>query len=104
MTVTRLMLGPVHWLGLFRQNGLFVTLGISGGLALTVGLMLAMIAPSLFWGVHLGEGAFYKIMPHTVMATIPIVISAFVIVAFVMGVASLLASHGCKMGWNAGFV
>ena len=48
--------GPLA--GLFRQNGLFVTLGISGGLALTVGLMLAMIAPSLFWGVHIGEGAF----------------------------------------------
>ena len=42
--------------GLFRQNGLFVTLGISGGLALTVGLMLAMIAPSLFWGCTLVRG------------------------------------------------
>ena len=88
--------GPLA--GLFRQNGLFVTLGISGGLALTVGLMLAMIAPSLFWGVHLGEGAFYKIMPHTVMATIPIVISAFVIVAFVMGWRRYWHHTGAKWG------
>jgi citrate/tricarballylate utilization protein len=47
--------------------------------------MLAMIAPQLFWGVHLGEGAFYRIMPHTMMAAVPLAISAFVVVSFVMG-------------------
>jgi citrate/tricarballylate utilization protein len=57
----------------------------SAGLALAVGLMLAMIAPHLFWGVHLGEGAFYVLMPHTVMAGIPLVISAFAILSFIIG-------------------
>ena len=49
---------------LFDVNGLFVSIIMSIALALAVGLMLAMINPALFWGVHLGEGAFYVIMPH----------------------------------------
>ena len=76
---------PAPLAGLFRRNGTIVTLAISAGLALTVGLMLAIIAPQLFWGVHVGEGAFYTIMPHSVMAGIPMVISAFVLLSFVMG-------------------
>ena len=75
--------GPLA--ALFQRNGLVVTIVISAGLAATVGLMLATIAPGLFWGVHIGEGAFYTIMPHTVMAGIPMAISAFVLASFVMG-------------------
>ena len=76
---------PGQLAALFQHHaGLVVTMVISAGLAVTVGL-LAMIAPGLFWGVHIGEGAFYTIMPHTVMAGIPMAISAFVLVSFVMG-------------------
>ena len=71
--------------GLFDRNGLALAMAASAGLALAVGLMLAMIAPHLFWGVHLGEGAFYVLMPHTVMAGIPLVISAFAILSFIIG-------------------
>ena len=70
---------------LFSRNAMFVVLLSVISLSVAVGLMLAMIAPDLFWGVHLGEGAFYVIMPHTVMAGIPMAISAFVLVAFIMG-------------------
>ena len=88
--------GPLA--GLFRRNGLFVTLGVSAGLALTVGLMLAMIAPQLFWGIHLGEGAFYQIMPHTMMAAVPLAISAFVVVSFIMGWRRYWRHTGAKWG------
>ena len=71
---------------LFEKNGLFVSIAISVSLALAVGLMLAMINPALFWGVHIGEGAFYNIMPHTVMAGIPLIITAYVFVAFIIGI------------------
>jgi citrate/tricarballylate utilization protein len=44
-----------------------------------------MISPDLFWGVHIGAGAFYQVMPHTIMAAIPLGITAFAILAMVMG-------------------
>jgi citrate/tricarballylate utilization protein len=83
---------------LFRRNGLTVTLVISAGLAITVGVMLVMIAPQLFWGVHVGEGAFYRIMPHTVMAGIPLAISAFVVMSFVMGWRRYWRHTGARWG------
>ncbi|MCE2518183.1 MAG: tricarballylate utilization 4Fe-4S protein TcuB [Alphaproteobacteria bacterium] len=83
---------------LFSHNGMVVSAVISLALALVVGVMLAMIAPRLFWGVHLGEGAFYQIMPHTVMAGIPLVISAFVLVSFVMGWRRYWRSTGARWG------
>ena len=70
---------------LFERNGLFVSIAISLALGLAVGLMLMLINPSLFWGIHLGEGAFYVIMPHTIMAGIPLTITAYVLVAFCVG-------------------
>ena len=70
---------------LFERNGLFVSIAISLALGLAVGLMLMLITPSLFWGIHLGEGAFYVIMPHTIMAGIPLTITAYVLVAFCVG-------------------
>ena len=42
--------------GLFERNGLALVMIITAALALAVGLMLAMISPQLFWGVHIGEG------------------------------------------------
>jgi len=91
--------GPLA--ALFRRNGLVVTMVISAGLAVTVGLMLAMIAPGLFWDVHIGEGAFYAIMPHTVMAGIPMAISAFVLVSFVMGWRRYWRHTGARWGGMA---
>ena len=82
----------------FRANGLFVSIATSVVLALVVGLMLAMINPSLFWGVHIGEGAFYAIMPHNVMAGIPLAITAFVLVAFVMGWRGYWRQTGARWG------
>ena len=82
----------------FEANGLFVSIAISAILALAVGLMLALINPALFWGVHLGEGAFYQIMPHNVMAGIPMAITAFVLVSFVMGWRRYWVQTGAKWG------
>jgi citrate/tricarballylate utilization protein len=89
---------PAPLSNLFRRNGLTVTLAISAGLALTVGLMLAMIAPQLFWGIHIGEGAFYKVMPHTIMAGIPMAISVFVVMSLAMGWRQYWRHTGAKWG------
>ena len=88
--------------GLFARNGLALVMIITAALALAVGLMLAMISPQLFWGVHIGEGAFYVLMPHTVMAGIPMAITAFTIVAFVVGWRRYWRGTGAHWGgWPA---
>ena len=89
---------PPQMAGLFSKNGLMVSIVITLVLSLAVGLMLMFIAPHLFWGIHLGEGAFYVIMPHTVMAGIPLGITAFVLLSFVMGWRGYWRATGAKWG------
>ena len=76
---------PMPLAGLFSRNGLIVSIVCVVVLSIVVGVMLALIAPHLFWGIHLGEGAFYQIMPHRVMAGIPMGIMAFVLVSLTIG-------------------
>ena len=80
----------------FEKNGLLVSLVMVISLSLAVGLMLAMINPALFWGVHIGEGAFYKIMPHTVMAGIPLRLQLLLLLVL----SSVGASIGGQQGLN----
>ena len=83
---------------IFEQNGLMVSIAITIVFSLVLGAMLAMIAPHLFWGIHLGEGAFYQIMPHNVMAGIPLAITAFVLLSFIMGWRNYWTSTGARWG------
>ena len=87
---------------LFHRNGLAVSVAVVSVLSLVVGMMLAFINPALFWGIHLGEGAFYRIMPHSVMAGVPLAICTLVVVSLVMGWRRYWratgASHGGVMG------
>ena len=83
---------------LFRRNGFAVSAATVAALSLVVGLMLALIDPALFWGVHLGEGAFYEIMPHSVMAGIPLAICAFVLASLAMGWRNYWRATGARAG------
>ena len=89
---------PPKMANIFEKNGLIISIFITIFLSAAVGAMLALISPNLFWGVHLGEGAFYVIMPHTVMAGIPLAITSFTLVAFVMGWRRYWNSTGAKWG------
>ena len=88
--------GPLA--GLFRRNGLVVGFVLMLGLALVTGVMLALISPHLFWGVHRGEGAFYVLMPHYVMAGIPGFITAFSVLAMIMGWRRYWRHTGARWG------
>ena len=86
----------------FQANAMVVSLITTVVLIIILGVMLALINPALFWGVHLGEGAFYRIMPHTIMAGIPMAISGFVIIAFIQGWRRYWRATGARWGgWNA---
>ena len=89
---------------IFRHNGLIVTLVICLVLSACLGAMLALISPHLFWGIHLGEGAFYVLVPHTIMAGIPLAISSFVILSFIMGWRRYWQQTGAQWGGMTSFI
>ena len=87
---------------LFDRNGLQVSVWVTAILILVVGAMLMLISPDLFWGVHLGEGAFYVVMPHVVMAGIPLMITSFVLISLIIGARRYWRTTGAKWGgWSA---
>lgn len=53
--------------GLFRRNGLSVTFAAVLSVGLFLAAFMALNDPSVMFGTHVGEGAFYRIMPHDAM-------------------------------------
>lgn len=53
--------------GLFRRNGLAVTFAAVLSVGLFMAGFMAFNDPAVMFGTHLGEGAFYRIMPHDAM-------------------------------------
>jgi len=61
---------PRFFSGAFRRNGLTISLAAALSVA---GFMMAFMAlndPAVMFGTHVGQGAFYKIMPHGAMVAI----------------------------------
>lgn len=54
--------------GLFARNGLAISIIAALSVAIFVGGFALWRDPSVFFGVHTGPGAFYKLMPHNTMA------------------------------------
>lgn len=89
---------PTPLAGLFSRNGLIVSMICVVVLSVVVGGMLVMIAPHMFWGVHIGEGAFYQIMPHRIMAGIPMLIMGFVCLSLIIGWRRYWRETGARWG------
>jgi citrate/tricarballylate utilization protein len=58
---------PAILSGLFRRNGLAVTLITGCALVVILLLVLAFIGRDALFAVHLGEGAFYRVVPYAAM-------------------------------------
>ena len=56
--------------GLFRRNGLAVTFAAVLSVGLFMAGFMAVNDPAVMFGTHVGEGAFYRIMPHDAMVAI----------------------------------
>jgi len=55
---------------LFERNGLAVSLIATFSVAVFIACFVAWHDPEALFGVHTGEGAFYQLMPHNMMALI----------------------------------
>ena len=58
---------PGFLAALFRRNGLVVSLAMGFGLGLVIALTLALQDPAIVFGTHVGEGAFYRVIPYEAM-------------------------------------
>jgi len=70
---------------LFRRNRLAASLITVGSVALILLLVLAFQGPAALFGVHVGEGAFYRVVPYAAMSLPALVITAYGGVVFAVG-------------------
>lgn len=71
--------------GLFRRNGLVVSLIAALAIAAVLVLTMALQSPDAVYGVHTGTGAFYAVIPYQAMVTIGTVTFVYSLVALAMG-------------------
>ena len=96
-TVTPIMLGHLPWAVFLKKRSSGLTCdGYQSFFG--SGFNAGDDQPNAVLGVHIGEGAFYQIMPHTVMAGIPLAITAFVIVSFILSWRQYWRAAGIKFG------
>ncbi|GAA2855731.1 citrate/tricarballylate utilization protein [Aminobacter niigataensis] len=85
---------PRAFSGLFHRNGLAISLIAAVSVAVFVAGFAAWHDPSVLFDAHTGPGAFYKLMPHDVMALLFGAAFAYAIVALAMGVRNFWKDIG----------
>jgi citrate/tricarballylate utilization protein len=76
---------PAMLSGLFTRNALAVTLITGASLVIIFFLVLGFIGDEVLFATHLGEGAFYRVVPYVAMIIPPLVIALYGFVVFVIG-------------------
>ena len=71
--------------GLFGRNGLAVTLITAASVVLILALVLIFQGSAVLFGTHVGEGAFYRVVPYVAMVIPPSVILVYGFFVFVRG-------------------
>ncbi|MBI2533686.1 MAG: tricarballylate utilization 4Fe-4S protein TcuB [Deltaproteobacteria bacterium] len=76
---------PALLSGLFKRNGLAVSL-ISFGALITISLLvLVFVGREALFAIHVGEGAFYRVVPYIAMTVPSLVIVVYGIVVLLAG-------------------
>lgn len=73
--------------GLFRRNGLALSLISLASVSLVVLLVLGWQDSSVVFSSHTGAGAFYAVIPYLLMVVPALVLSGFILLAFGVGLA-----------------
>lgn len=88
--------GPLA--GLFKRNGLFVSIVTAVMVTLFIIGALIIQSPEALFGVHVGENAFYKVIPHNVMVAMAGSVSLFILLALVIGFLRFWKATGKSLG------
>lgn len=81
----RLYAWPRQFASLFERNGLVITLLTALSVTVFIAGFVAYHDPAALFAVHVGEGAFYRLMPHNVMVALFGGAFLYAIVAMAMG-------------------
>jgi citrate/tricarballylate utilization protein len=84
--------------GLFERNGLAVSLVAALSLAAFIAGFVAYHDPAVLFGVHRGDGAFYRLMPHNTMVAIFGAAFLYAVVAMAMSVRLFWRAIGDPIG------
>jgi citrate/tricarballylate utilization protein len=93
---------PRAFAGLFARNGLIISVIAALSVAAFILGFVAFNDPSILYGVHTGPGAFYKLMPHNVMAVLFSAAFLYAILALMMGVRAFWRDIGEPVGMTTG--
>lgn len=85
---------PRAFSGLFRRNGLWVSLIAAASVAVFVAGFVGWHDPAVLFGTHTGPGAFYKLMPHNAMVALFGAAFLYAILALIMGVRTFWRDTG----------
>ena len=86
---------PGLFAGLFRRNGLTVSLATALGAALFLIALLVMNGPTKMFSAHsVVEGAFYSVLPQGAMTVVFMAVSAFVLAALVVPIIRFWCDQG----------
>ena len=76
---------PRAFAGLFERNGVVVAVAAALSVAVFIGGFVAWHDPAVIFGRHVGEGAFYRLMPHETMVALFGAAFLYAVMAMVMG-------------------
>ena len=76
---------PAILSALFRRSGLAVALFTAGSLIIILLLVLFFMGSEVLFATHVGEGAFYKVVPFTAMTIPPLIIVSYGFVVLLAG-------------------
>jgi citrate/tricarballylate utilization protein len=85
---------PAAFAVFFARNGLWVTIAAALSVAGFIAGFVAWRDASVLFGVHVGEGAFYRLMPHDWMVGIFGAAFLYAILAIAMGVRAFWRASG----------
>ena len=68
---------PAILSGLFKRNGLAVSLITAGALAAIFFFVLVFVGRDVLFATHLGEGTFYRVVPYAAMTVPPLMIALY---------------------------
>ena len=78
----------------FQRNGLFIASVAAFAVTVFVAAFVGLHDPAVLFGIHTGPGAFYRLMPHNVMAALFLAVFIYAVAAIVMSLRLFLSDIG----------